>query len=889
MKSPVRYTLIFSTLALFCSWPDALAQQPAEADSARVLPAFFQPNSAAQTVQAKPSPACFSVTDDPLVALQGQVAGLAVARTGSNPNENYSLRLRGNTSFSGNTAPQIWLDQVPIQDVNLLIATDLHQFTVLKDVASTAAFGPRTAPGMVLAEAALLRRGHVRLAYTSEVGFSADVRRLPVASAEAFLAAGGTNFTNAPGRTDWLPLIFRENTVSHTHKLGMDGGTARTQWRLDFGYQDRQGVLRFSGYEQATAHAAMQHEAFGGRLRLHARWLGRFRQANLSHPEATRYAITFNPTAAVRSNAPDFAIFGGYAQAPFFDYQNPVALLEQNLNLAETGSWAGILGATAQLAKGLEADLRWSPQARFDDEGAYSPPDACWRIAYLRQGWAKAISTEAFGQFGEAALRYRVEKGRTAWLLTGKMTQQATRWQQFGAAGGRLFDLGGRSIQSVQDIFSINIGDVAAGDGQQLDVDSTVTNTGWLAQADFALDRWWSLTLGLREERSPALRDGASRAAMPFFRTAVDFLKIKNPLNVNELRARLSWGNTANMPQVVPGSWQPSNATLGWERKRELSFGLDASLAQAGLRGALDFFKNHATNLIHGTRWSSGISPKLSIENRGWECTLAWKKPARENQKLRWETALNLWRTRSFFRSVDEQALGDMTIVGAPGNGGTFYHIVQDGGELGALSMWMVRVESSGNLSYVDVNKNGVVAEPGDKVVAGQGNPRLSLGWTQHIGLGRWALDFRLRGIFGHSLVHEYRGFYEVGPKNFPYQNSIRTKYFNPKLNYSVLNSGHVERATFLRLDHVRLSHKLSLKTKKGSEWPLTFYVGAENLFTASKYTGNDPELRLQTKQPEDNGNSYFPENFAHPSALSIDRRGTYPLARTWAIGLVIW
>lgn len=887
MKSPVRYALVFSALASFFGIADAVAQQPATIDSTHLLPKVFKPNGAAQTVQAKPNATCFSVTDDPLAALQGQVAGLAVARAGSDPNENYTLRLRGNTSFSGNTAPQVWLDQVPLHDANLLIATDLHQFTVVKDAASTAAYGPRTAPGMVVTEAAPLRRGNIRLAYTSEVGFSADVRRLSVASAAEFLAAGGSEFVSAPGRTDWLPLIFRENTLSHAHKLGMDGGTARTQWRLDFGYQDRQGVLRFSGYEQATAHAAMQHEAFGGRLRFHARWLGRFRQANLSHPEAARYAITFNPTAAVHSNELEFVPFGGYVEAQFFDVYNPVALLEQNLNLAETGSWAGILGATAQLTKGLEADVRWSPQGRFEDAGEFSPTNSRWR-GYGWQGWAKVNSTETLGQFGEAALRYRVEKGRTAWLLTGKMTRQTTRWQQFGAAGGQLFLTNDDPIESVQDIFGINIGDVAAGDGQQLDVDSTVTNTGWLAQADFALDRWWSLTLGLREERSPALRDGASRAAMPFFRTAVDFLKIKNPLNANELRARVGWGNTANMPQAVPGSWQPSNATLGWERKRELSFGLDANLAKTGLRGSLDFFKNRASNLAYGTRWSSGISPKLDIENRGWECALAWQKPARENQKLRWETALNLWRTRSFFRSADELALGDMTLVGAPGNGGTFYHTVQDGGELGALSMWMV-MENGGNLSYVDVNKNGVVAEPGDKVTAGQGNPRWSLGWAQHVGAGRWSLDFRLRGIFGHSLVHEYRGFYEVGPKNFPYQNSIRTKYFNPKLNYSFLHSGHVERASFLRLDHVRLSYKLSLKTKKGGEWPLTFYIGAENLFTASKYTGNDPELRLQTKQPEDNGNSYFPTNFAHPAALGIDRRGTYPLARTWAIGLVIW
>ena len=94
-----------------------------------------------------------STTADPIEsALAAHVSGVTVTRT---PDGGISVRIRGQSSFYGNTEPLFVIDGLPIQPGpggNLVGINpyDIASIEVLKDAASTAFYGVRGANGVIL-------------------------------------------------------------------------------------------------------------------------------------------------------------------------------------------------------------------------------------------------------------------------------------------------------------------------------------------------------------------------------------------------------------------------------------------------------------------------------------------------------------------------------------------------------------------------------------------------------------------------------------------------------------------------------------------------------------------------------------------------------------------
>lgn len=82
--------------------------------------------------------------------LQGRVPGLQVSRL---PNGEFSVRIRGTRSFSGNGEPLIVIDGIPSISISRGLArlspSDVQQIDVLKGAAATM-YGSRGANGVIL-------------------------------------------------------------------------------------------------------------------------------------------------------------------------------------------------------------------------------------------------------------------------------------------------------------------------------------------------------------------------------------------------------------------------------------------------------------------------------------------------------------------------------------------------------------------------------------------------------------------------------------------------------------------------------------------------------------------------------------------------------------------
>jgi iron complex outermembrane receptor protein len=235
---------------------------------------------------------------------------------------------------------------------------------------------------------------------------------------------------------------------------------------------------------------------------------------------------------------------------------------------------------------------------------------------------------------------------------------------------------------------------------------------------------------------------------------------------------------------------------------------------------------------------------------------------------------------------------------GAPGQNGTYPIMVEIGQPIGRIWGPVFDHASTGAGAadfgvkkgapvFKDLNGDGVVdANPAnallpsaDMKVLGNGIPTLEVGWTNRISFKNWDANIFLRAAFGHSLINQFRAFYEpIDPGAINSYNRIKTSKSVAGLQQAQYSSLYVEKADFVKLDNMTIGY--TFKTAASALKSVRVYVSGQNLVQFTKYTGIDPEPILA--DPE----SQFATTFSNVLAPGIDRRNNYYTARTFTFGL---
>jgi hypothetical protein len=120
-----------------------------------------------------------------------------------------------------------------------------------------------------------------------------------------------------------------------------------------------------------------------------------------------------------------------------------------------------------------------------------------------------------------------------------------------------------------------------------------------------------------------------------------------------------------------------------------------------------------------------------------------------------------------------------------------------------------------------------------------------------------------LNGAYGSNMFTEILDAWNYNTQS---GNSRISWLEDANQNYTNASDYYLENGDYLRLKNVTLGYTLPKKLLQGigmNDTGIRFYVGAENLFTFTKYSGFDPEV----------GNH------------GVDG-GAYPVARTFIVGL---
>ncbi len=367
--------------------------------------------------------------------------------------------------------------------------------------------------------------------------------------------------------------------------------------------------------------------------------------------------------------------------------------------------------------------------------------------------------------------------------------------------------------------------------------------------------------------------------------------------------AATPWG-TGFLPQELSNAnlqWEETKTNnfglnIGFLKNR---FSLEADYY---IKKTNNLILNASIPWYHGTGGVPGaLTPPLyntgNLETKGWSITF---NSTNINKKdFRWESNLNF----SHFKSEVVQLTGDRLFLARTSwwmnNWTQWAHV--------GYEPWLFRgyiaeglfqsedeiansplpVDNNGNprpidpntgiwvgdVKYKDINGDGKI-DVNDETFIGNPWPKITAGFTNTFSFKGFDLSILFTGTFGND-IYNYIAAVTTNPNNVNLSRNFLTKALNyahladdgggktsienngtsiPRItsgqiasdnNYGKNNSRFVEDGTYVRLKNVSLSYNLPAKwlgyTKVVKEMRIT--MGAQNLFTWTKYTGYDPEV----------------------------------------------
>ena len=205
-------------------------------------------------------------------SLAGQVAGLiAVQRSGEPGYDNAEFWIRGVSTFAGGTSPLVLVDGVP-RSMSDIEPDEIETFSVLKDAASAAIYGSRSANGVIIITTKSGQEGKARIDIKYNHSWGTLSHKVPQANRkerllydqyrkEYFETYGGGNpdessdILNDPLNSffnvdnDYLDMITSTAQKDQVD-ISVGGGTKKLKYFINTGYYNEKGIISNTGFQR---------------------------------------------------------------------------------------------------------------------------------------------------------------------------------------------------------------------------------------------------------------------------------------------------------------------------------------------------------------------------------------------------------------------------------------------------------------------------------------------------------------------------------------------------------------------------------------------------------------------------------------------------------------
>ena len=361
-------------------------------------------------------------------------------------------------------------------------------------------------------------------------------------------------------------------------------------------------------------------------------------------------------------------------------------------------------------------------------------------------------------------------------------------------------------------------------------------------------------------------------------------------------------------PVITSTIYAKGNPNLKWQTTTMGDVGADLGLFDNKITFTADYYRKITTNLLQapqdptsaGTVASPAFENNGKILNDGFEFELSYHH--RVNSDWSYDVTGNLTTLHNDVEAllnnqpipagrVNTNVDATSTAVGHPV--GSFFMLQQEGIFQTPLQVFTHAYQGPGirpgDVEFKDVNHDGVI-DQNDRVYAGSPIPTLTYALTGHVFFKQFDLSLFFQGVRGDKIYNQVAtdidGFYR--PFNITEKtatqswhgegtsNTLPLLSWNDAVNNTQMSTRFLESGSYLKLKNIQVGYNLSnaalARLKIAS---MRLFVSVQNVFTITKYTGQDPEMTTSADAASSNDG---------PKALNIDW-GTYPAARTITIG----
>ncbi|WP_372932527.1 TonB-dependent receptor [Mariniphaga sediminis] len=843
------------------------------------------------------------VVRDPVLALQGKVPGLNIAKDGS-PYGGTSILLRGASTLRGSQSPIYVVDGMT--NAVMPPIDDIASIDILKDASATAIYGSRAANGVILITTKRGKSGKQVISYNGYVGVETISNKIDMLSADeyrAYLSDNGLSLNpedEMNANTDWQDEMTRVG-VSHKNNISISGGNNRTTYISSIEYFKQEGIIIGTSYDRLNMRGTIEQYGFNDKLKLQFQVGGVISNSErlLNEHETLLNMLQFQPTYAVKN--PD----GSYAERVSTSPYNPVALVNQHDYDVTGKSMFGNARAELNIIEGLDYVFNASYNTGQSMSGQYYSKNS--RVDQGSNGRAIRSSYGSESKLMETFATYSKEfQNQSVKLMAGYSWQEDKSGDGFQSS----------NINFVSDDLKYNNLGIGSGyDGYVAEYGTTTMRTlrmiSGYARLNYELMDKYLLQATIRRDGSSAFgrneRWGTFPSASVGWRVMEEPF-IKNMNVFDNLKLRAGYGESGNSMGFDPlisilrygsggsfyykGAWltgitptQNESPDLKWERTSMLNFALDFALFDSRLSGTVEYYNKVTKDLIWdyevpATQYfvNSIVANVGEIENKGWEVALS-ATPVM-TRDFSWTTSANVAfndnKIVSLSNDVFQVEYVDIYGVGQHGQSGNRAFRIQEGYPIGQFCLWQYAGENEDGISQFLDKDGNLTINPStqDRIVTDENaQPKAIFGWHNMFTYRNFSLDFLFRGVTGNHILNV-----TAADLNYPSEVvrfnvsklALNEKVNNTRANYT--STRYLEKGDYLRLDNITLSY--SPKISSAYLQKLTIYTTVNNAFVITNYSGVDPEVNIGGLTPgvdDSNLNPLYPKTRSFVFGVSVD------------------
>lgn len=861
--------------------------------------------------------------------LQGKVAGVQVTNAGGQPGEAAQIRVRGTGSITASSDPVYVVDGVMGASFN---PQDVETISVLKDAGATGIYGAAAAGGVIVVTT---KQGKKNDKLSVDIKATAGAKQALYSNYKMMNSAELYNFHKSLySKTvfnsqypkslleqdyNWQDEFFRTGVVQDYY-VSVKGGSEKIGYYAGLSYYGEEGTLKCTGMQKVSGQFSMNADL--------TKWLDMSVRASFSKssvdyaPSWTMLDDAFNKMPwdnpyeldADGNSTGKYLYVNGDTRSDnggkWWSQSKWNALNTTQYNYAKSNNFDfnGTLVFNVHFTDWLHFTTTNTFSTGYYKSTEYRDPrafDSEYANGYLSNsiGLSKSFGTinilKANGQWGQHS-------------LSGMLGYEYSTWKsEYTNAAGTGMPNG---VDALNSCTPYSVG------GYEIPGASWAT----FIQAQYDYGKRYFLTATFRAEASsifaPKNRVGYfPSVAASWLISNEEFMKSQDVVSFLKLRASYGITGNNNIPaykylatyalnslyqnKVSATPSRLANPLLHWETANMAAVGIDLAFINR-IDMSIDLYNTDNTGLLlnvpvaPSTGFFEVTQNAGSVRNQGIEYRL--DANVLNIDKWNWNIGFNIGFNRNRVTNTPNGAFLQTA--------SSVSQQVKEGQDIYSWYMkeWAgVDPENGDPLWYVvDENEQYVLDENGNKTttndynatnahVVGKATPLFSGGLNTQLSWNGIFLSVNTNFTYGNKIYNYTRmstdadGAY-VGYNQMSIENSVQgwsrwekagdvathpKAMLNGNKNSNAISSRYLEDGSYFRIKNLTVGYDFPTKLiKKAYMTRCRIYFSADNLFTATKFSGMDPEITLTTSTYD----------------LAGMYSNTYPVGRTFQGGVEI-